>query len=232
VNILIDSTPHNSNIMGNTISNAINNDFALYAPINSFITKNTPSNKCFNPVLSPETLPDGITQTDILQVLSTKLKSLIAKNKLIKITDVASLNHSVLYLSLWRLLRGELSLYEKYGYISKSFTAIRETARRVQYEATARDSALYDNLHTHFPYVFNSANNTKSIAELMKHIPYDSVNVSNVDCITDLFRFIALVAGFPALMTTAHEELTLNTKTSEVWRKWNRRITLLDWVRI
>lgn len=208
------------------------NKSVSYAPIYSSIKKNTPANMCFSPVLSPETLPGGVSQTDILQVLSTKLKSIIVKDKIIKITDVASINDSVLYFSLWRLLRGEPSLYEKYGYVSKKFNTVKETAKRIPYEITARNPLLYDDLHAYFPYVFNFANNKRSIAELMKNIPYDSVNVSNVNCITDLFHFIASISGFPTLLTTAYDNLTLNTKTSKIWREWNRRITLLNWVRI
>lgn len=99
----------------------------------SEISANSVEKKCFTPVLLKENLPKEVTQTDILQVLSTKLKFILAEIKdneneyelRVMLHDVARITPTKTPFSLWRLLRGEPTLYEKYGYISPSVDSFR-----------------------------------------------------------------------------------------------------------
>lgn len=92
--------------------------------ISSFIGSNSSDLKCFTPVLSKETLPREVTQTDILQVLISKLKFIYLGTDTISLIDDAYVPNPTTgkrfteQFSKWRLLRGEPTLYEKYGYIT------------------------------------------------------------------------------------------------------------------
>jgi hypothetical protein len=91
--------------------------------ISSFIKSNSLDMKCFTPVLSKDNLPRDVTQTDILQVLISKLKFIyLGSNTISLINDAYVPNPKTgkrftEQFSKWRLLRSEPTLYEKYGYI-------------------------------------------------------------------------------------------------------------------
>jgi hypothetical protein len=92
--------------------------------VSSYIGSNSSDLKCFTPVLSKENLPPDVTQTDILQVLISKLKFIYLGTDTISLIDDASIPNPKTgekfneRFSKWRLLRGEPTLYEKYGYIT------------------------------------------------------------------------------------------------------------------
>ena len=63
-------------------------------------------------------LPADIKPTDVFQVVSTKLKLALCPEKAIVILDEARISDNPSYISLWRMLRGEKAIYEKFGYKS------------------------------------------------------------------------------------------------------------------
>lgn len=108
--------------------------------ISSSIKSNSSLKKCFTPILSKDSLPHGVTQTDLLQVLISKLKFGYLRKPVISLIDNARVPNPVngqMYktmLSEWRLLRNEPSMYEKYGYTSSSFDLLRLRIRDVTWK--------------------------------------------------------------------------------------------------
>ena len=96
---------------------------ALPVPTSQIHTDNETKN-CFDPPLTKTTIPHGFKQTDILQVFLTKLKLLQTDD--VFLLDAAKIeimpSIELTYLSVWRLLRGEKGIYEKYGYLSPIYT--------------------------------------------------------------------------------------------------------------
>jgi hypothetical protein len=146
----------------------------------SGISKNTEEKRCFSPVLSSKTLPPGVSMADLLQVLSTKLKTALFPNETtFAIYDFAKITKSTKnnisktpYFSAWRLLRGEPAIYDKYGYESPHFNAIKDYVKTVKLDDIHPDA--FEKLHSERPDIFNRDNGDKTIAELMKLIEYDS----------------------------------------------------------
>lgn len=105
--------------------------------VSSMIRSNNSYRRCFNPVLSSN-LPEGVKQTDILQVLNTKLKFILRyPEEEVTLIDDAKLPDpekrgsdvfSVPF-SYWRVVRGEKPIYEKYGYSFAPFNSISKFAR-------------------------------------------------------------------------------------------------------
>ena len=79
---------------------------------------------CFEPQLAIE---QG--SADVLQILSTKIRLLIPEHRPIIIIDEAEKDG--LYISKYKLLRGESTIYEKYGYVSEDITYIKDTIHQV-----------------------------------------------------------------------------------------------------
>jgi hypothetical protein len=96
---------------------------ALQVPTSQIHADDT-TKKCFDPPLTKTTVPEGYTQTDILQVFLTKLKLLQVRD--VFLLDAARIplkyDETLAYLTVWRLLQGKLGVYEKYGYVSQIFT--------------------------------------------------------------------------------------------------------------
>lgn len=107
--------------------------------IASYIRKNTPERACFSPTLSPETLPPGVSQTDVLQVMMSKLKFMYLGQTIISLEDHAKLVNPKTgevyktFISQYRLLRDEPTLYEKYGYKSAPFNRVRDVVRKTKW---------------------------------------------------------------------------------------------------
>lgn len=127
----------------------------------SKISSNSPEKKCFNPILISN-LPKDVKQTDILQVLSTKLKFIVVERPVRKLPkgatvtargnpanemdllDMAQLKHHVAGLSAWRLLHEMPTLYEKYGYVSEDYTMIRETLASLTWDEIKNETIFPD----------------------------------------------------------------------------------------
>lgn len=97
---------------------------ALPVPTSQIHADDPAEKKCFDPPLTKTTIPDGYTQTDILQVFLTKLKLLQTPD--VYLLDAAKIRkmgyEEPTYLSVWRLLQGQKSVYEKYGYLSSIYS--------------------------------------------------------------------------------------------------------------
>lgn len=111
-----------------------------YRDISSHIDSNSSNKRCFTPMLK-NNLPPGVKQTDILQVLMSKLKFIYLNKDSITLIDNAHIYNpetkifSNTLLSEWRLLRDEPSIYEKYGYISPRFNMFRRNIRTIEWQS-------------------------------------------------------------------------------------------------
>ncbi len=96
--------------------------------LDSSIKKNTSEPACFTPRLESIISPIKITSIDVLQTLSTKIKLILYKHKYINnITIVDHARINMIHMLPYRVLRGEPSVYEKYGYVSKELNRFRES---------------------------------------------------------------------------------------------------------
>jgi hypothetical protein len=121
---------------------------ALPVPTSQIHADDPDEKKCFDPPLTKDTIPEGYTQTDILQVFLTKLKLLQTRD--VFLLDAAKIKNKYgnesTYLSVWRLLQGKQGVYEKYGYLSPIFTQLRldelMAHRKVQHLALMGEGAI------------------------------------------------------------------------------------------
>lgn len=121
---------------------------ALPVPTSQIHADDPVEKKCFDPPLTKDTIPEGFTQTDILQVFLTKLKLLQTRD--VFLLDAAKIqikfDQEQTYLSVWRLLQGKQGVYEKYGYLSPIFTQLRldemMAHRKVQHLALMGEDAI------------------------------------------------------------------------------------------
>ncbi len=133
-----------------TVSRLSKSKFALENPCivihgsDTHIYTDAPAKGCFTPTLvsDPVGTPHRITATDVLQVLKTKLLLSLptTETTYIHITDVAKIDGASI--SAWRLLRGELPLYAKYGYTSAQLEAQRNASQETRW-STVRDTLFY-----------------------------------------------------------------------------------------
>jgi hypothetical protein len=136
------------------------------ATIGSKISSNTAEKQCFAPMLKTD-LPKGVTQTDILQVLTTKLKFILFANKAstrpipkgvipvsrgpiteeTELLDMAQLQKSsdetyVAGFSAWRLLNGLSPIYEKYGYVSEDSNNVQKLLKTLTW-GSIKDKPIF-----------------------------------------------------------------------------------------
>lgn len=206
--------------------------------LESYISTNSSEKRCFEPPLSRETIPKGFTQTDILQVLSSKLKFTIcpAKSSL-EIQDIAFKPGHRAHLSAWRLMRGDSGIYEKYGYRSPLFEEARARAQRVTFREIHGTIAAAVAVR-HYPHVFATPTaSEQTIAFLMRQIPYEDLAKSMTEfprpggygrefkSLGDLL-FEALMDGKSYYWNSS---LVLN-RSSDAWRRWDSELKFLEWV--
>lgn len=207
--------------------------------LESSLSANSPAKGCFTPTLSKETLPSSLSPTDILQTLSTKLKFAVRPDKPeMVISDVARLVNPATgekypsSFSLWRLLRGEPTIYEKYGYMSPELEGMRAridaaTWRDVKgFMIFGRESleafVVRNKYSKHFE-------DDKLITDSMKGISYEDANRVTVPhalpvrgpvTIIDLLaNALGLKGGMPGL--SVH-------RGSSVWRDWDARLLFIS----
>jgi hypothetical protein len=207
--------------------------------LESSLSANSPAKGCFTPTLSKETLPTSLSPTDILQTLSTKLKFAVRPDKPeMVISDVARLVNPATgakypsSFSLWRLLRGEPTIYEKYGYTSPELEGMRTridaaTWRDVKgFMIFGRESleafVVRNKYSKHFE-------DDKLITESMKGISYEEANrvtvrhslpaFGPVTIIDLLANALGLKGGMPGLFVH---------RGSDVWRDWDARLRFLS----
>ena len=219
----------------------------------SSISANSPEKACFRPLLTHETLKDiaPVTPTDVLQVLSTKLN--FAGNpgkKTFLIDDTARISKGdgTLYkthISHWRILRGERTLYEKYGYVPKHVKELFAT-RFEDYRAavqsitwgeimtykTQTGKTLQEIVDEHFP--AGTFVSEASIADCMKRVSLDMADAYIQPAIPALHLaarpFVELIMDAmesekhllkPAFVFSIHAD-------SKLWKAWDRRLRFLS----
>ena len=204
----------------------------------SSISSNSPEKGCFTPTLSKDTLPAGVSQTDMLQTLSTKLKFAVSPDSpVMTISDVARLVNPATgekypsSISLWRLLRGEFTLYEKYGYTSPELDVMRArigaaTWRDVKGFSIFGREPLEAFVAREYPGHFED---DKLITESMKEISYEEANrvtvrhalpaLGYVTIINLLATALGLKGGLPGLSVY---------RDSPIWRRWDARLLFLS----
>lgn len=206
--------------------------------LHSSLSSNSPTKGCFSPTLSKETLPSGITQTDVLQTLSTKLKFILRPDtEEVSISDVAKLLNPATGLkyassfSLWRLLRGEPTIYEKYGYTAPSLDAMRETIGRATWDDVKAykifgreplEAFVAREYSGHFE-------DGKPISASMKEISYEDANritvrhiiptLGNLTIIDLLLYALGFTRGMPGL--SVHRD-------SPIWQSWDTRLLFIS----
>lgn len=216
----------------------------------SEISSNTPAKACFTPSLqTPDLFPplDGkpVTQTDILQVLSTKLKFTSIASDSFEILDIAKLIHKdtckryCAPFSLWRLLRGEDTLYEKYGYTNAELYNYKLIVSLTKWEEI-KDIVIPERGKTLQAFVESSPirdffHDGKTIVECMRHLSYEQANevlskgkLSNIDySIVHLIVLALKEKGHisPPLQLTIHRD-------SEIWKKWDSILQFVAFERI
>lgn len=217
----------------------------------SCIRKNS-KQTCFKPPLTNELLETlskssrPIKQTDILQVLSTKIKLAINGNLPLSITDIAQIKIGETppfgLFSAWRITRGERSIYERYGYRSDIVEIAKENARKKTLNDLTRDwESLAMFLKDRVPHIFNDTNGDKTIAELMQGVSYESlshIGVFNSDkpyhsIVEYLFEY--LTKGIKNISSGGDSrmiKLVLNPESSEEWNEWSKRLQFIDWIEV
>lgn len=198
--------------------NLTNGCISIGTTLESSISSNSPEKGCFTPTLSKDTLPAGVSQTDMLQTLSTKLKFAVSPDKPeLVITDVARLVNPATgekypsSFSMWRLLQGKPTLYEKYGYTSPELGAMRArigsaTWGNVKGFSIFGRETLEAFVAREYPHHFED---DKLITESMKEISYEEANrvtvrhalpaLGYVTIINLLATALGLKGGLPGL---------------------------------
>jgi hypothetical protein len=204
--------------------------------LESSISANSPEKNCFRPLLIRSNLPEGVTPTDVLQVLSTKLKfTALPEKELLTITDAAKLPAFKTKLSAWRLVRGESSLYEKYGYLSRKRkgsnkqefeifrTAVTSTVWGRIMDFPVNDRTLQQITDEYFPGIFNPA---EPIATCMKRVSLE-------DAERFVIRFPDEEVTIVELILVALERKKIVrrpsfiveiSRTSPLWQSWDARL--------
>lgn len=213
--------------------------------LESSIEANSMEKQCFNPVLVKDNLPEGITQTDIIQVLSTKLKFAALKRTIQTITlrDQAQLinpdthKKSSDYFSSWRLLRGEPTLYEKYGYTNKDLDNIRRVVMTTKWKEI-KDIQLYNDKKNIKLNEFGDIlkfNDEDTIDKCMKKIPYFEAEKFSVSNGTKKITLIDMIVQalhkkkgiFQDGIFEKINELEVS-RTSPIWNKWDRMMKFVS----
>jgi hypothetical protein len=209
--------------------------------------------KCFTPDVGKEKIINKnngktFSITDIIQVISTKLKLSLCPANILNLIDVATFPGSYSLVSRWRLLRGEEGIYEKYGYYSPKYVELREKAVRT----TLRELPAYMTkiIIKLFPERYSDS---LTVAEFMKLVRYEEITEISNDVLysildkselctiylsdkvdddnnhlyndTTLTGILSRALLGEALSTT----LTLDPN-SERWRYWDNKIKFIDWI--
>lgn len=207
--------------------------------------------KCFTPDIEKiinKNSGKAYSNTDIIQVISTKLKLSICPDNALKIIDAARVANQDSFFSLWRLLRGEKGIYEKYGYLSLKCDELREKASRTTFSGLPPyigkiAAALFPDRYAA----------DKSVSEFMRSVDYNEIKtltnrfiLGTVDkseiChiyLKDeaddrdniLFNHINLTSLISRELISSEmpPELILDPK-SEIWRYWDTKVKFINWI--
>jgi hypothetical protein len=150
--------------------------------LESEISGNTSEKKCFSPILEKS---ERIKQTDVLQVLKTKLARLVPLREPITLVDIMTVRD--VYVSTNKILRGGDGVYERYGYVGiPQLYALKEFIRTLEWKDLPSD--LQEFILPHLP--GGVPDGSTKFTESMKLIP-DTVFQRDGMPSTDLFSKIA-----------------------------------------
>jgi hypothetical protein len=136
---------------------------------------------CFTPRLTAIREPVKISSTDVLQTLKTKLNLLFTDD--IEICDIAQI-HNV-RISFFKMMRGELSLYEKYGYKHPDLAHIREKIATSTWdtiksafidEHSLKDLIVVEEILKQYNPLMANELDTQPIMSLMRNVPFEIEN--------------------------------------------------------
>lgn len=185
----------------------------------SHIKANRGKEACFEPRLETIEKPVRITSTDVLQVLSTKLKVLINKKSSsslknpISIGDVATING--VYISPYKILRGDPPIYEKYGYKNKEIDNIRKDIL-----PQLKWGGIRDKLHIKVKEIIEKynpmINDNDNIIQLMKNVPFEEEQKSNISTYI-LYSIIGYIDSYDILDIGSAE-----------WKKWDKELVFTN----
>lgn len=207
--------------------------------VSSMIRSNSDKSHCFTPSINIKAnLPTGITQTDILQVLNTKLKILIlGPDKDVTLADAAIVKDSrngkiSAPLSYWRVVRGEEPIYAKYAYWNKDFFDISRFARERRWSEYIGDENIDNLLKKEYPDITIDKKDT--IAKVMKKMgEKQTENMSKI--VMDVFNKItykmAEIYNNSRLRWLGIPTYIL-IKTDRRWQNWNKLLKIVSFEQV
>ena len=209
--------------------------------VSSMIRSNSDKSHCFTPSINiKDNLPTGIKQTDILQVLNTKLKILIlGSDKDVTLADAAIVKDSKngrisTPLSYWRVVRGEEPIYAKYGYWNENFFVISRFARERRWsEYIGDENKNIDNLlKKEYPDI--TIEKTDTIAKVMKKMgekQTDNMSKIVMDVFNKMTSKIAEIYNDSKFRWLGMPTYILN-KTSPRWQKWDKLLKIVSFEQV
>ena len=209
--------------------------------VSSMIRSNSDKSHCFTPSINiKDNLPTGIKQTDILQVLNTKLKILIlGSDKDVTLADAAIVKDSKngrisVPLSYWRVVRGEEPIYAKYGYWNENFFVISRFARERRWsEYIGDENKNIDNLlKKEYPDI--TIEKTDTISKVMKKMgekQTDNMSKIVMDVFNKMTSKIAEIYNDSKFRWLGMPTYILN-KTSPRWQKWDKLLKIVSFEQV
>jgi hypothetical protein len=205
--------------------------------VSSMIQSNTTYRNCFTPNLHiKNNLPTDRTQTDILQVLNTKLKIILRHpEEEITLMDAAAVKDSTnvrisVPFSNWRAVRGEEPIYVKYGYFSESFNIISKFARENHWrrikDKEYKGKKIQDLWIAVYPCVEIGHDDT--IAKVMKKMG-DKQSEKSSEIVMAVFKTITNELAnnnrYSRMFPNVLAMFTLD-KTSSKWQYWDKLLKI------
>lgn len=212
----------------------LNIDETMKGYITSSIHKNSSTPPCFEPrlVSEPSDSANRITTTDVLQILSTKIKTAISPSD-IYIQDNAEIDG--IRITPFRLLRGGNPLYQKYGYFNPDIPNIKDILSRL----SGNDLKTIENTTTHEPLYktlkdvihkinkeYNIGidfNDTDSLFTIMNTISFDMEN--EIDEYLSL-RILDSILTHVKFYTTVEDDVYKFNKDSPEWKEISKKVCI------
>jgi len=210
----------------------------------SLIESDSNYRQCFSPKLHIEgNLPTGITQTDILQVLNTKLKFIVrAPAEDIALMDSAAVKDPITKATIsapfsnWRVVRGEKPMYAKYGYYSEPFDIISKFAKDNHWSrielANYKGKTIHDLWIAVYPCV--KLEDRATIATVMKQME-DHQSEKSSEIVTAVFNAITNdlynTGDYGGMFSNVFRMFTLNKESLE-WQKWDKLLKIVSFEQV
>lgn len=220
----------------------------------SSIELNTPQKACFAPTLVGNRENPNIslryTNTDVLQILKTKLTYLmpLPKNFQMRIADHAVSNY--VCITDFNILRGKDPFYKKYGYVYQRIGELQEFVRGVKWKdimekdypkvrepfyivfkrITGIDYDPNDSIETVMKTISfekESSFNLALIKEYERHILKVSIKTSDIYISTAVLNVISRLEGYPKGLPSILQE-PYHDPTSPEWIAASARIQLMN----